>query len=111
MRRKRRSFWLLVFSILSLATLTYIIFSFPPNHQLLITTYRLPITVVFFPLIFLFIFSFVSYVLNHYRRGLFFALLITTYLLLRFFHLMHVFFLILLLALFFTLELLFTKKK
>jgi len=120
MRRKKRALWLLVLSFSSLATLIYLVVSFSPSKQFTLPLEaasdaakwgHFPLLPVFFILLFLFVFSLIAYLLNNARRGLFAAFFITTYLLLRFFHLTHIFFLIILIALFFTLELLFTNRK
>ena len=121
MRRRKKSFWLLVFSLLSLASLIYIIFFLSPSSQLHlplealakwgITNYQLPILPLFFALLFIFLFSLFAYFLSNTRRGLFSALFVTTYLLLRFFHLTHIFFLIILISLFVTFDLLFRNRK
>ena len=120
MRRRKKSFWLLVFCLLSLASLAYIIFFLSPSSQLHlplealekwgITNYQLPILPLFFALLFSFLF-FIFYFLFNIRRGLFSALFVTTYLLLRFFHLTHIFFLIILISLFVTFDLLFRNRK
>lgn len=111
MRRKKRSFWFLLISILSLTGLSYLVYSFPPNYQLQITNYKLNIIFIFSFLIFIFFTSLFSFILNNKRRGLFFGLFVLTILVLRLNRLLHPFFLILLLAFFITLELLFNSRK
>ncbi|OGH19719.1 MAG: hypothetical protein A3D74_03200 [Candidatus Levybacteria bacterium RIFCSPHIGHO2_02_FULL_37_13] len=111
MRQKKRTFLLLIFSIVIIAGLSYLIINFDPTYKL--TTYGLQFTIlpIFFILVFLSTLTFSAYLLNNSRRGLFVALFITSYLLLRLFHLTHLFFLFLLIALFFVLELLFRNRK
>ena len=120
MRRKRRPVWLLVVSLLSLASLIYLILNFPPSHKFTIldlkiasSAYNLQFTIlpIFFLLTFAFCFSLFAFLLNNKRRGLFFGLFVLTILVLRLNHLLHPFFLILLLAFFITLELLFKRRK
>lgn len=120
-RQKKRTFLLLVFSILIFASLLYLIINFDPARKFSIfpakqdlaprDNFQFSILPIFFIAVFLSTFTFSAYLLNNSRRGLFFALFIVSYLLLRLFHLTHPFFLILLIALFFTLELLFRNRK
>jgi hypothetical protein len=120
-KRRKRHFWLLVFSFLLLVCLLYLIINFDPTRKFPIfpakqdlaprDSLQFSLLPIFFVLVFLSTLTFSAYLLNNSRRGLFIALLITSYLLLRFFHLTHIFFLILLIALFFTLELLFRNRK
>src|SRR3989344_585198 len=109
MRRKKRPFWSLVLSLLSLVSLLYLSFSFPPNYLFRIMNYELGIMVFFFMLIFLFCFSLFAFLFNNNRRGLFIGLFVVSYLLLRLNHLTQSFFLIILFFLFVTLELVFRK--
>ena len=111
MRRRRRPILLLLFSFLLFACLAYLILNFDPAYKLTIYNLQLTILPIFLALVFLSTLSLSSYLLNNSRRGLFISLFITSYLLLRFFHLTHLFFLILLIALFFVLELLFSNRK
>ena len=120
MRRKRRPVWLLVVSLLSLASLIYLILNFPPSHKFTIldlkiasSAYNLQFTIlpIFFLLTFAFCFSLFAFLLNNKRRGLFFGLFVLTILVLRLNHLLHPFFLILLLAFFITLDLLSNSRK
>lgn len=110
-RQKKRPFLLLILSFLVFAGLLYLILNFDPTRKFSVLSSRFSVLPAFFPLLFLCIFSLTAYILNNSRRGLFAALFVTSYLLLRFFHLTHLFFLLLLIALFFTLELLFLNRK
>ena len=109
MRRKKRSFLLLLIAIASGAGLGYLIFSFPPSSQ--ITNYKLPATPLFFALLFLSCASFFGFLLNNIRRGILIGAFINAYLLLRLFGLKQIFFIILLLALFATIELFFKQRE
>lgn len=110
MHRKKRPFKLLILTLLSAGALYYIAVNFPPNYQLLITNYKIPIVYVFFLLFFLFSSTFFAFFLNYIRRGFFLGAAVTTYLLLRYLNLTHPLFALGLLAIFLALELVFTKK-
>ena len=120
MNRRKRSFWLLVLSLLSLAALIYLIVSFSPSSKLHlplgalakwgITNYQLPILPVFFLLLFTFLFSLLSYLSRNLRRGATIGLLIITYLTFRMLNLDSPLFIVLLIALFISLELFFKKR-
>src|SRR3989344_182351 len=111
MRRRKRPLLLLIFSLISFASLSYLIMNSDPTQKL--NSYGLQLTTIpfFFILVFLSTFSLSAYILNNSRRGLLIALAIVFYLLLRFYNLTHFFFLLLLVALFFVLELLFSNHK
>ncbi|MBI2613833.1 MAG: hypothetical protein HYW62_03595 [Candidatus Levybacteria bacterium] len=110
MNRRKRPFWLLVISLLSLAGLLYLIFFLSPSHELQITNYQLPITIPFFFILFFFLFSLISYFLRNARRAALIGLLIITYFIFRILHLSSPYFLFLLIALFISLELFFKKR-
>lgn len=109
-RNKKRPILLLVFGLLSLASLIYVIFFLNPqtSYQILNTKYS--ILIILFLLLFLSFFSLFSFLFNNKRRGLFVSLLAVLYLLLRYNNLTHPFFLITLIALFIILELLFSRQ-
>jgi hypothetical protein len=119
MNRRKRPFWLLLLSLLSLGGLIYLIFLYPPSYQLHlplealakwgITNYKLPIIIPFFCFFFLFFFFLLAYFLRNTRRAMLTGLLIIIYLIFRMFHLNNLYFLLLLLALFISLELFFKK--
>ena len=121
MRRRKRPLLLFIFSFLAFAALTYLIINFDPTRKFPIfpakqdlaspDSLQFSLLPIFFVLVFLSTFSLSAYLLNNSRRGLFIALFIIVYLLLRFYNLAHLFFLILLIALFFVLELLFSNRK
>ena len=131
MNRRKRSFWLLVLSLLSFAALIYLIVSFNPSSKLHlpleallglrshfgeggakwgITNYQLPILPVFFLLLFFFLFSLLSYLSRNLRRGATIGLLIITYLTFRMLNLDSPLFIALPIALFISLELFFKKR-
>ncbi|MBI2028088.1 MAG: hypothetical protein HYT07_00630 [Candidatus Levybacteria bacterium] len=111
MRRKKRPFWLLVISLLTFTGLFYLILKFDPSQKYLILNNQYPIPLLFFILIFILAFSFSTYLSNNSRRGLFIALFLTSYLLLRFFHLTQTYFIILLIILFLTIEVFFIRQR
>lgn len=119
--RRKRPITLLTISLLSLASLIYLIFNYSPTQEFQILNFsrqlRDPATAgqfstiyVFFLLVFIFIYSTIAYLLINTKQGLLFGLFATGYLFLRFIHLTHPFFLILLLVLFISLELFFKKR-
>ncbi len=120
MKRRKRPFWLLVLSLLSLASLIYVIIFFPPSASLILNHFlplealakwgSLPITIPFFLLLFSFLLFLFSYLTRNIRRGGIIALLIVVYLIFRMLHLNSPYFLLLLIALFISLELFFKKK-
>jgi len=107
--RRKRPFWLLIISLLSLGGLIYLIFSFPPSFQFSIGNYNLPILYLFFFLLFIFFLSFISYAFRSPRQGALLGLLIIAYLVFRMFHLNNPYLPFLLIALFITLALFFKK--
>ena len=113
MRRKKRNFWLLIVSFLSLASLIYFIFSFPPDLKFSIFNLaeggQLSTVAVFFFLLFLFFFSLFSYLFKSTLQGTLISSTIIAYLFLRTLGLTQPLFLILILALLFVIEL-FLKK-
>src|SRR3989344_4665819 len=111
MRRKKRHFSLLIISLLSFFSLIYLILNFDPTQKYLILNTQYSILIFFFALLFLFSSSITAYILNNLRRGIFFGLFITSYSLLRFFHLTQTSFLLLLIAFFITLEFFFSHRR
>jgi hypothetical protein len=111
MHKKRRPFWLLIFFVLSLVGLGYLVMNFSPSSQLPILKFELPILPVGLMLLFLVVFSFVTFLLNNSRRGFLLGLLVISYLLLRLNGLTSPFFAILLLLIFGGIELFFVKRK
>ncbi|RJQ35900.1 hypothetical protein C4559_06080 [Candidatus Microgenomates bacterium] len=109
--RKKRPFWLLTISFLSLAGLFYLAFSLSPSSQLSIFNFQFSIIILFFLLIFVFIFSLFSFLFKNTRRGLFLGLLAGSFLLLRLFSLTQIIFPLLLVFLYITLEFFFSKQK
>jgi len=119
MNRKKRSFWLLIVILLSFISLVYLIFNYPPSTQIIlpleilakwgITNYQLPIVILFFILLFIFLSSLLFCFLRNLRRSILIGLLSIIYLISRMFYLDIPYFLPLLLALFISLELFFKK--
>ena len=120
MNRRKRPFWFLILSLLSLAAIIYLIVSFNPSSKLHlplealakwgITNYQLPVLPIFFLLLFTFCLSLAAYLSRNLRRATTIGLLIITYLIFRMLHLNSPYFLLLLIALFITLELFFKKR-
>src|ERR1035437_1487151 len=109
--RKKRPFKLLILSLLFLALSIYLIFNFPPSFQFSVFNFQFSILAPTLAILFLFIFFLVSFLLNNKRRGLFVAIFVLGYLILKLLNLTNPFFIILLLILLTMLELLFTKRK
>src|SRR3989344_3844363 len=106
MKRRKKPIWLLIGGLLSLVIFIYLIVFFSPNSQFSLAPRSLGevgIFPLFFILIFAFLFSLFSFLLNNFRRGIFVGLFALIYLLLRLLNLTHPFFLIMLLILFTTL--------
>ncbi|KKQ28266.1 MAG: hypothetical protein A3H17_03590 [Candidatus Levybacteria bacterium RIFCSPLOWO2_12_FULL_37_14] len=120
MNRRKRPFWLLLISLLSLVGLVYLVLAFPPNFQFTlplgalakwgIFNFQFSILPIFFLLIFTCLLSLITYLLRSSRRAALIGLLIMIYLILRMFRLDSPYFLLLLLALFISLELFFKKR-
>lgn len=110
MEKKKRSVIMLLFGLLMLITLGYFLYAFSPNSILPnpIPTAIQPIY-IFFAIFFLFLFFIGTFLLNHVRRGVLFALFVCCYMLLRLNHLGEIYFLLILLALFVSLEFFFTR--
>lgn len=106
MRRKKRVLWLIPVSIVSLVTLGYLIYTYPPNTTFLIV----PSLVVFLFLLFVFVFTFFSFLLQNSRRAFFITLFLEIFLVLRLVNLTHPFFAGLLIFIFIALELVFRRK-
>jgi len=123
MNRRKRPFWLLVISLLSLTGLIYLIINYSPNSQLSfplevplsgtkwgIYNFQFPIFYIFFLLFFIFLISIISYLLRSPRRAILIGLLTIIYLIFRMLHLSSPYLLFLLLALYISLELFFKKN-
>jgi len=111
MQREKRPFLFLIVSFLSLGALGYLVLNFPPTFQFSILNIQFSILIPGLALLFLFIFSLFSFILNNKRRGLLLGMLTIFYLLLRLNGLTSLFFAILLLILFGGIELFFVKQK
>lgn len=113
MRRKKRSLWLLLISLLTFVTLLYIIFSYPPGALINISEAKINIAsnVAFFGLLFIFCTSFFGILFHSTRRGVIIGIFVVIYLLLRLFGLRNIFFLVLLIAIFATIELSFNQRQ
>lgn len=119
MNRRKRPFWLLFLSLLSLAGLIYLVINYSPNSQFTlpfgaqamggILDFKIPILYIFLLLFFVFLVSIISYLLRSPRRAILIGLLTIIYLIFRMLNLNNPYFLLLLLALFISLEL-FLKK-
>jgi hypothetical protein len=108
--RRGRSIYLIIICIAALLLLGFLLYAFQPSQQLLP---NLPITPIpiFFSLLFIFLFTGVSYAVNNKAHGLvagLFAVLCFTFLLLN---LRHPFFFILLFAFFLMCDLFISYRK
>ena len=122
MRHQKRPLSLLIIGLISLVTLGCLIYFFTPTTNLtfpdtfaslpfaLNKLIQIPLLLVFFILVAIFLFSTGSYIFKSKTHGVLIAGLVITFLLFRLSHLTHPFFLILLLALFFTLEMLVSNR-
>jgi len=111
MRGKRRPVKLLAAGIFFLILQIILIIYLPPDIQFSIYNKPIYVLYIFFPVLFLFLFSLGSYLFNNKIHGLLLALFVISYLLFRLNNLTHPFFLLLLLALFVVLEFLFSYRK
>src|SRR3972149_9615852 len=111
MKRRRRKFYFLVLSIISLVSLLYLVFVFPPIYQFQISNFKFQILYPAFILLFSFLYFLFSYVFTDKKQGLLIGGLAVLYLILRMVILTHPLFLILLLILFVSLELFFINRK
>ncbi|MBI4079067.1 MAG: hypothetical protein HY429_02100 [Candidatus Levybacteria bacterium] len=113
MRRKKRSFWLFVIGLLTLACLFYLIIVFPPDWKFAISGVeglKLEIVFVFFLFFSTSLFSLITFAFNSKQQGVLVSTLVTTYLFLRFIGLTQILFLLLLVAIALILELVFSKQ-
>ena len=101
----------LILSIITLISLTLLIFLSLPDQQLTINNLTFTMLYGFFILLFLFIFSTFTYLLNSKKHGILIAGFALIYLIFRLNDLTHPFFFILLSALFLTVELLVSYRK
>jgi hypothetical protein len=108
---KKRSWKLLLLSIVSGIGAALLIYFVSPTSNYTIAWLQLTAVPLFFCLLFLFVYSLISYLFKSKVHGVLTALISVTYLLFRENSLTHPFFGLLLLALFFVLELLFTYRK
>jgi len=111
MHKKKRSLILLSLAFISFIMEGYLILHFPPAYHGKILRYTFSIVVPFFILFFLFLYSFLGFVLRNSSRGMRIGIFFCCYLLLRLFGLTQLLFFLLLLALFVVVELFFLQKK
>ncbi|GIW61345.1 MAG: hypothetical protein KatS3mg089_0197 [Patescibacteria group bacterium] len=111
MRRKRRTWKFLILSILSFIALLIIITTLSPYQNFSIKFASIPVVIIFYMLLALFIFSFFAFLLKSRKHGILLSIFTVIYFVFRANNLTHPFFFLLLLALFLTLELLFTSKR
>ncbi len=113
--RKRHNYVYFLLSILAAIVTGYIFFNFPPDYNIDLSqyniTFQIPITPVFFLSFYLFVFSFITFILIKKIQGILFVVFILGYIGMRQIGLTHWIFLVLLLALFITIELFLFKKK
>ncbi|CAN5139461.1 hypothetical protein BH09PAT1_BH09PAT1_3040 [soil metagenome] len=111
MRRNKRQFIYLIFTIISaLCTCLVLLFVSPVKPFSLGFITISPLILFFIPVL-LFFFSLPSFILKSRKHGLLLSLFVLSYLIFRLTGLTHPIFLVLLLGLFLTLELLFSNKQ
>ncbi|MBI2025780.1 MAG: hypothetical protein HYT06_00185 [Candidatus Levybacteria bacterium] len=110
MRRRKKLLILPVFSVISLVSLSYLIFSFPPNALISFYDFKITAIPIAFLLLFIFLWSLVWFISANKIQGLIFAIFPIIYLILRLNHLNQMFFLVLLFILFAATELFFFRK-
>ncbi len=106
MRRKKNVLWLAPVSILSFLTLAYLIDKTSPTENF----YNIPTIPSFFVLLFIFLFSFFSILLENSRRAFLISSFVEIFLILRLVNLTHPFFAVLLIVIFIALELVLKPK-
>jgi len=111
LHKRKRNIWLLVASLVSLATFIAFIILVPPNSVIQIIWLSISILPIFFLLLSLVLFFMASYIFKSVKHGILLFLFVLIYLIFRLNNLTHPFFLILLIALFLTLELLVSYRK
>lgn len=111
MRRKKRQFFFLVLTILSLIATLLVIFFLSPNHNLALGPLTLSPLIIFFIPLGIFFFSLPTFVLKSPKHGILLSLFVISYLIFRLTGLTHPIFLVLLIGLFLTLELLFSNRQ
>jgi hypothetical protein len=99
--RKRKKLWQLILGIVSLAALLYLIIKLPPVF---------PNIIFFFVLIFISLWFFISFLFKSAVQATLISALLSSYLLIRMWGLVHPLFIALLVILFITLELFFKKR-
>ncbi len=109
MRRKKSRYWLLLLSILSLIGITYLIIFTSPEKGFDFLSFTFPNVIGLFVLVFIFIFSFVSFLFKKIKHGIFSSFLVVSILMLFLYKLAHIYFILLLIALFILLEFLFKE--
>src|SRR4051812_32519247 len=110
MRRKRPVKFLLL-SIVSLVSLSLLIYHLPPTYNFSLLNSQLSTLYLFFLLLFLFLFSLITFISKSIKHGILIALFFPIYLLFRINNLTHPFFFLLLFGLFMTLEFLFAANR
>ncbi|MDP3941509.1 MAG: hypothetical protein Q8Q49_04340 [bacterium] len=111
MQKRKRPIALLLLSILTLCVLIFVIFFIPPTYAVELPGVTINVLFFFFPLLFIFLFSLLSFLFRKKSHGIIAGSLLIFYLLLRLGGFTHPLFLLILLALLLILELLFSKEK
>lgn len=111
MRKRKRQLKYLLIILVTLPLLSFLIYKYPPNWKFEIGNLKLEILYLFFPLIFLFLLSTISFFSKSSKHGLLISLFAVCFLSFRLNGLTHPFFFLLLAALLLVLELLFSYRK
>src|SRR5690349_13503712 len=95
-KRRTKSLIFLLLCLTSFILLITLLYFFPPEFKFQISTFTFQPIYIFFPLLFIFIFSLITYLFKSKTHGILIASFFMTYLLFRFNNLTHPFFLVLL---------------
>lgn len=109
--RRKRPLKYLALSILSLASISGVIYFLTPSQLLPILNYKLSVMNLFLPVLFLFIFSTTTYISKSSKHGVLLGLFMVSIISFKLNNLTHPFFFLLLAALFLVLELMFAYRK
>ncbi|MGH7245916.1 MAG: hypothetical protein ACREGI_03215 [Candidatus Levyibacteriota bacterium] len=110
-KNKKRLFRFLFLFFISIATLTYIIFSYPPRGSIQIIFLSIPVLILFFLLAFFSLFSAGAYFLKSTIQGFVIGIFSVAALFLKYVGLTQALFFILLFILFILIELVIIGKK
>src|SRR5437762_14033509 len=111
MQYLKRNFTLFLIFLLAILLLLYMTYSLPPTYTFLFGSFKIPILIPFFFLLFCTLTGFIGYILKSKTQGVLAGLLFISYLLLRYFGFLHWFFLVLLFVIFILIEIIVLKSQ